>query len=79
MECLSLKLTVLFMLTAGERSSDSLVDELPMLEYTIQSLYSRHLKVLWRLESETITEFRRKDPLKNPGWFLVTFVPKPFP
>lgn len=56
-----MKLTVLFMLTSAERSSDFLVDELPLLEYTMQSLWSRHLNFYWRLESEIITEFRQKD------------------
>ena len=49
MQCLLLKLTDLFMLTSAERSSDFLVEELPMLEFTIQSLYSSHLKILWRV------------------------------
>ena len=58
---LSMKLTVLFMVTSAERSSDFLVDELPLLEYTVQSLWPRHLNFFWRLKSEIITEFRRKD------------------
>ena len=75
MEFWSLKLTVLFMLTLAERSSDFLVDELPMLEYTIQSLCSRQLKfygdssrkLSQNFDGKTVHSFK---PRKNTGMRL---------